>query len=115
MCKRIGTPSKTKLSQVVCRASSTNKRELRPWDDLAFERVFIDERDALVWWVHHNAVGPPEQPFHYLPYQDRLRKQAHKLIKDDADFLGALKLLAQAAKAGGDVSSAVQLGRFGIL
>lgn len=96
----------------MCSALQLEQSEPQPWDNLAFERVFINERDALVWWTHHNTVGQPEQPFHYLPYQARLLKQARQLIKEDAAFLSALKLFAQAAKALGDVSAAVQLGRW---
>ena len=82
-----------------------------PWDDLAFERVFVTESDALMWQAHHQEIGSPGQPFHYQPYQTRLRSRAKALVSDRADFLGALKLLVQIAKAEGDLDTALSLGR----
>ena len=82
-----------------------------PWDDLAFERVFLTERDAMIWWTHHRHMGHPAQPYHYEPYQARLRARAEGLIREGADFVGALRCLVQAAKAGGDLGTAWHLGR----
>jgi hypothetical protein len=81
------------------------------WDDLAFQRVFLNETDAMTWWMHHQHLGPPSQPFHIEPYLLRSRMRAECHIQDDADFLLAAKVLAQAAVAKGECMAAVELGR----
>jgi hypothetical protein len=87
------------------------REETACWDNLAFQRVFLTERDASIWCQRHMKLGTPAQPFHYEPFAARCRAQAVSCIQEEADFLTAAKLMAHAALAQGDRTAAVELGR----
>lgn len=87
------------------------RSETRPWDNTVFQRVFLRESNALLFWRRHHLLGPPSQPYHYNPFAERMREQAAACIVDSADYLGAAKLLAQAACAIGEKDAAAELGR----
>ena len=95
----------------LCRQVHTKRTESAVWDDLAFQRVFLTESDALLWWQRHRGLGTPAQPFHYTPYIARCREQAARVMSANADFVTGARCMTQAAVASGELQAAAELGR----